>query len=58
MYLNSFKKSKVLSYYVYEQISSSKKTLLICDNFCLKIACFFTNKSVYETEHKGNRREL
>ena len=41
MYLISFKKSKLLSYYVYEQISSSKKTLPIWDNFCLKIACFF-----------------
>ena len=39
-------------FYIYEQVISSKKTLRICDKKKIwKIACFSTNKSVYETEH-------
>ena len=48
---NLIYKNQLLSYYVFEQVISSKKTLPICDNFCLKIARCFTNKSDYETEH-------
>jgi len=44
-------KSKLLSHYFYKQVSSSKKTLRICDVFLSKIAWFPTNKSVNETEH-------
>jgi len=51
---NLIYKKKLLSYYVYEQVSSSKKTLRICDFFIWKIAWFPTNKSGYE----GNRSEL
>ena len=33
---NLIYKKKLLSYYVYEQVSSSKKTLRICDVFFIK----------------------
>jgi len=46
---NLIYKSKLLSHYFYEHVSSSKKTLAFV--ILSKIAWFPTNKSVYETEH-------
>ena len=52
---NLIYKNQLLSYYVFEQVISSKKTLSICAKKMFmknsKLTWFSTKKSVYETEH-------